>query len=88
MVEVDGARHSLLVFVLSLDAAAVVEVAAVAQLLCRVSEAVVVSVMQEVPAVCSRQPAPGRPVGHAAAGTAAQVQRPTHVGKRVLSLSC
>lgn len=74
MVQVDGTGHGLLVSVLSLDAAAVVEAAAVTQLLRCVSEAMVVSVMQEVPGVCSHQPAPGRPVGHAAAGTAGQMQ--------------
>lgn len=79
MVEVDGAGHRLLVSVLGLDAAAVLQVAAVAQLLRRVSEAVVVSVMLEVPAVRPHQRPPGRPVGHAAAGAPGQVQGAAHV---------
>lgn len=74
VVQVDGAGHSLLVSVLRLVTAAVVAAAAVTQLLRRVSKAMVVSVMQEVPAVCSHQPPPGRPVGHTAAGTAGQMQ--------------
>lgn len=81
----DGAGHSLLVSVLSLDAAVVFEAAAVAQLLRRVSEAMVVSVMQEAPAIRSRLPQPGRAVRHAAAGTAGQVQRTTHVSRGVLT---
>lgn len=88
VVQVDGAGRSLLVSVLSLVAAAVVAAAAVTQLLRRVPKAVVVSVMQEVPALCSHQPPPGRPVGHTAAGTAGQMQRAAHVGKGVLGGRC
>lgn len=81
-VQVDGAGHHLLVSVLSLRAAAVT------QLLRRVSKTVVVSVMQGVPAVSSHQPPPGRPMGHAAAGTASQMQWTAHVGEWVLSGCC
>lgn len=80
MVEVDAAGDRLLVSVLCLDAAAVLKVAAVTQLLCRVPEAMVVSVKEEVPAV---RPPPGWPVEHAAAGTPGHVQRATGVGEWV-----
>lgn len=76
MVQVDGAAPGLLVSALGLHAA-------VAQLLCGVSEAVVVSVMQRAPAVGPRRPPPGRTVGRAAAWAAGQVQGAAHVGRGV-----
>lgn len=59
-----------------LDAA----IAVALQLLRRVSEAVVVSVLLEVPELRPHQPPPGGTLGHTAAGAAAQVQRAAHVG--------
>lgn len=82
VVEVDGAGQRRLGLVLDLDASAV------AQLLRGVSEAMEVSVMQEVHAVCPHQPPPGRPVGHTAAGAAGQVQRAAHVGGGPLGRRC
>lgn len=73
--ELDGADHGLVVPLLSPDAAAVLKVAAgISQVLRRVPEAVVMSIMQGIHTVGPHQAPPGWPVGHTAAGTPSQVQ--------------
>lgn len=76
MVKRDTGGHGWLVSVL--DAAGL-------QLLRRVPEAVVVSVLLEVSELRRHQPPVGRPLGHAAAGAPVQVQGAAHVRRAALS---
>lgn len=69
----DGAIHSLLGWMLRLDAAAVT------QLLGRVAKAMVVSIMQEIPTVHPCWPQARGPVGDAPTRAAAQVQGAAHL---------